>query len=135
MYIFLAVLGLCCCSWAFSSCGERELLFVAVRGLLIAVASLVAEHGLQVPGLQQLQHVGSVVAAPGLQGLRASVVVACGLQSVGLVVVAHGLRCSAVSGIFLDQGLNCVPCIGRQILNHCTTREVQDVVSSLQSSW
>ena len=31
---------------AFSSCGERGLLFVAVRGLLIAVASLVAEHGL-----------------------------------------------------------------------------------------
>ena len=26
--------------------GKRELLFVAVRGLLIAVASLVAEHGL-----------------------------------------------------------------------------------------
>ena len=31
---------------AFSSCGERGLLFVAVRGLLIAVASLVVEHGL-----------------------------------------------------------------------------------------
>ena len=30
----------------FSSCGERGLLFVAVRGLLIAVASLVVEHGL-----------------------------------------------------------------------------------------
>ena len=30
----------------FSSCGERGLLFVAVRGLLTAVASLVAEHGL-----------------------------------------------------------------------------------------
>ena len=29
----------------FSSCGEWELLFVAVHGLLIAVASLVAEHG------------------------------------------------------------------------------------------
>ena len=29
-----------------SSCGKRGLLFVAVRGLLIAVASLVAEHGL-----------------------------------------------------------------------------------------
>ena len=29
-----------------SSCGERGLLFVAVSGLLIAVASLVAEHGL-----------------------------------------------------------------------------------------
>ena len=31
---------------AFSSCGERGLLFFAVRGLLIAAASLVAEHGL-----------------------------------------------------------------------------------------
>ena len=28
------------------SCGERGLLFVAVHGLLIAVASPVAEHGL-----------------------------------------------------------------------------------------
>ena len=45
-YLFLAALGLCCCARAFSSCGERELLFVAVRGLFIAVASLVAEHGL-----------------------------------------------------------------------------------------
>ena len=47
--LFMAVLGLRCCPWAFrlfSSCGERGLLFVAVRGLLIAVASLVAEHGL-----------------------------------------------------------------------------------------
>ena len=43
---FLAVLGLHCCTWAFSSCGEQGLLFVAVCGLLIAVASLVAEHGL-----------------------------------------------------------------------------------------
>ena len=31
---------------AFSSCGERGLLFVVVRGLLIAVASLVVKHGL-----------------------------------------------------------------------------------------
>ena len=31
---------------AFSSCGERGLLFVAVRRLLIAVAFLVAEHEL-----------------------------------------------------------------------------------------
>ena len=29
-----------------SSCGEQGLLFVVVRGLLIVVASLVAEHGL-----------------------------------------------------------------------------------------
>ena len=39
IYLFLAVLGLCCCAQAFSSCGERGLLFVVVRGLLIAVAS------------------------------------------------------------------------------------------------
>ena len=46
IYLFMAALGLCCCAWTFSSCGERGLLFVAVRGLLIAVASLVAEHRL-----------------------------------------------------------------------------------------
>ena len=44
--LFLAALGLRCCTRAFSSCSERGLLFVAVCGLLIAVASLVAEHGL-----------------------------------------------------------------------------------------
>ena len=43
---FLAELGLRCCARAFSSCSEQELPFVAVHGLLIAVASLVAEHGL-----------------------------------------------------------------------------------------
>ena len=46
IYLFMAALGLRCCAWAFSSCDERELLFVTVHGLLIAVASLVAEHGL-----------------------------------------------------------------------------------------
>ena len=46
IYLFLAALGLHCCVRAFSSCGEQGLLFVVVRGLLIAVASLVAEHRL-----------------------------------------------------------------------------------------
>ena len=45
-YLFLAALGLRCCTRAFSSCSERELLFVAVHSLLIAVTSLVVEHGL-----------------------------------------------------------------------------------------
>ena len=44
--LFLAALGLRCCAQAFSSCSEQGLLFVAVRGLLIMVASLVAEHQL-----------------------------------------------------------------------------------------
>ena len=45
-FFFLAALGLRCCVWAFSSCSEQGLLCVKVCRLLIAVASLVAEHGL-----------------------------------------------------------------------------------------
>ena len=44
-FFFLATLGLRCCAQAFSSCSERGLLFVLVRGL-IAVVSLAAEHRL-----------------------------------------------------------------------------------------
>ena len=44
--LFLAAFGLCCCPRTFSSYGERGLIFVALNGLLIAVASLVAEHRL-----------------------------------------------------------------------------------------
>ena len=44
--LFLAALGLCCCTRAFSSCGEQGLLFIAVHRLLTAVASLVSEHKL-----------------------------------------------------------------------------------------
>ena len=82
-WVFITVLGLCCC-------GEQGLLLVAVRGILIAVASRCGARA-------------SVVAAPG------SVVVACGLWSTGLVVVAHGLSCSTACGIFPDQGLNLCP--------------------------
>ena len=46
LILFLAALGLHCCTWAFSSCCEQGLLFVAVRVLLIVVASLVVEHRL-----------------------------------------------------------------------------------------
>ena len=46
IYLFLAVLGFRFCARAFSSCGEQGLLFIVVRGLLIVVASLVAEHRL-----------------------------------------------------------------------------------------
>ena len=45
--LFLAVLGLRFCARAFSSCGKRGPVFIAVRGPLIIVASLVAEHRLQ----------------------------------------------------------------------------------------
>ena len=52
IFLFLAALGLRCCTQAFSSCGEWGLLLVVVRGLLIAVASLVAEHRLWACRLQ-----------------------------------------------------------------------------------
>ena len=43
----MAVLGLRFCVRAFSSCGKRGPLFIAVRGPLTIAASLVAEHRLQ----------------------------------------------------------------------------------------
>ena len=43
----MAVLGLRFCARAFSSCGKRGPLFIAMRGPLTIAASLVAEHRLQ----------------------------------------------------------------------------------------
>ena len=43
----MAVLGLSFCARAFSSCGKRGPLFIAVRGPLTIAASLVAGHRLQ----------------------------------------------------------------------------------------
>ena len=79
------------------------LIFVVVCRLLIAVASLAVVRGLQACRLQQLQHVGSVV-------------VALGLQSAGSVVVTYGFSCF--------RNPTGVPYIARQILNHWTAREV-----------
>ena len=62
-YLFMVCTGAYCCLRTFSSCAEQELLLVAVCGLLIGVASLVAEHD--------------------LLGRQASVVVASELSSCG----------------------------------------------------
>ena len=106
LFILFIYFWLCWVSVAatFSSCREWGLLFVAVHGLLIAVASLVAEHGLQVHGLQQLWLAGSRAQAQQL-------------WLAGLVAPWH-----VQSSRTRDQTR--VPCLGRQILNHCTTREV-----------
>ena len=69
VFFVLAVLGLCCCARAFSSCGERGLLFIAVRGLLIcggfpccgarglgAWASVIVARGLRSCGSRALEH-------------------------------------------------------------------------------
>ena len=57
-YLFMAVLGLRFCARAFSSCGKRGPLFIAVRGPLTITASLVAEHRLQT---RRLSNCGSWV--------------------------------------------------------------------------
>ena len=41
-----------------------------------------------------------------------------------LVAVVHGLSCPTACEIFLNQGSNPWPCIGRQMLKHWTTKEV-----------
>ena len=66
----MAALGLCCCVWAFSSCGGQGLLFIVVCGLLIVLASLVVEH---------------------LLYEQASVVSAYRLSSCGSRALKHGL--------------------------------------------
>ena len=50
--LLLAALGLRCCARVFSSCGKRGLLFVAVCGLLVAVASLIQSMGSRCAGFR-----------------------------------------------------------------------------------
>ena len=97
IYLFLAALGLRCYTQAFSSCGERGLLFIVVhRRPLITVAYLCR-------GARALGGWASVVVALG------SAVVVRGLWSTGSVVVAHGPSCSVARGILLDEGSNLCP--------------------------
>ena len=56
IFLILAVLGLRFCARAFSSCGERGPLFIAVRRPLTVAASLVAERRLQ---MRRLSNCGS----------------------------------------------------------------------------
>ena len=76
----MAASGLRFCARAFSSCGERGPLLIAVRGPLTVAASLVVEHRLQMCRLSN-----------------------CGSRS------NCGPSCSAACGIFPDQGSNPCP--------------------------
>ena len=77
----MAVLGLCFCARAFSSCGKRGPLLITVRGPLTIAASLVAEHRLQtrrlsscgsraqlLHGMWDLPRPGPEPASPALAG-------------------------------------------------------------------
>ena len=61
----------------FSGCSKQGLLFIVVYGLLIVVASVVAEHRLQAHGLQSLWCAGS--RTPRLQQLQLASFSSCGV--------------------------------------------------------
>ena len=105
IYLFMAVSGLRFCARAFSSCGKWGPLFIAVRGPLTIAASLVAEHRLQ---MRKVSNCGS----------RAQLL--CGMWDLprpGLEPVSP-----ALAGRFSTTASPGKP--GRQIRNHCATREV-----------
>ena len=76
--------------------------FVFVRGLSLVVAS--GDHS-------SLQCAGLSLSRP------------LSLRSTGSAIVAHGPSRSAAVGSSQTRARTRVPCIGRQTLNHCTTRE------------
>ena len=79
-YLFLAVLS--CFDWAFSSRGERRLLFITLASFLVG---------------------------PGLSSAWASVFAARGFWSAGSIVVAPRFSCSEACGVLPDQGSNLGP--------------------------
>ena len=84
-----------CYMRAFPSCGEQEPPFVAVHGLLIMMAALVAEHRSR----------------------------DMGFRSAGSAVVACGLTAPWHVGASWTRDQTRVPCIARWTINHWTTRE------------
>ena len=107
LHLFLALLGLCCCEDYRLPSGWADAGFSLWRLLLLQSA------GSRAQGLQSLCHVASVLVAPGLQST----------DSAWLIIVAHGLSCSALCGIFPDQGWNPCLLLGWQILYHWATKE------------
>ena len=139
MYVS-AVLSLCCCPQAFSSCSKQGPLFVEVHGLLTAVASLAVDYRLQAHRLSAggswAPSAGSAAVRPGLRvvapGLRVRAQQRC---LPGSELWLPGSECglsSCGAGAWLPQGMwvlpwtrdqTCVSCIGRWILPHWSTRE------------
>ena len=105
--------------WIFLA--ARGLSFTVACRLLIVVASLFVEHGLQAQGIQQLRRSGSAVVVHGIWSLDS----AAGL---------HGLSYLTACGIFPDQGSNPGPLHWQANLIHCTTREVLNP-KSLVKAW
>ena len=112
IYLFLAALGLCCCAWAFSSCGEVSGGYSSLHcmGFSLLWLLFVAEQG--------SRHVGFSSCGTWAQQLWLVVSRAQAQQlwCMGLVVLQH-------VGSSQTRARTHAPCIGRWFLNHCATRE------------
>ena len=117
-FILQAVLGLYCYLQGFSSCGEQELLFILVHGLLIAMASLFAEQGLWACRLRwfSMQAQSLQLTGPRMHKFQQ-------LSPVNLIVVAQGLSCPVSRAIFLDQGSNPCPMLSSALASRVLTTE------------
>ena len=110
--LFLVVLGLHCCPQTFSSASHIE--------VKEEPGSSGSKQGLLFIVVYRLLLVVASLAVCRLWGTQAS------------VVMVHGLSCFTAVGSSWSRNWTCGPCIGRQILNHWTTRKSQPPVFSLK---
>ena len=118
-YLFMVMPGLGFCTGSFSNCSEWGLLFFVV-GFLIVVASLVADR-------LWARAQASAVAAPALSS--------CGFRSLGGALSICGAGAYLLHSLWNrpDKDRTCIPCTGRWILIHCTTREVYRILKKINS--
>ena len=81
-----------------------------------------------------LTAVVSLVAEPGFWGCKALAVAAHGLQSMDSAVWYTGLVAPWHVESSQTRDQNCVPCIGKQVLNHWTTREVLNPIFKIYNT-
>ena len=111
----MAVLGLRFCARAFSRCGERGPLFIAMRGPFTIAASLAAEHGLQtrklsdcgswaqlLRGMWDLPGPGLEPVSPALAG-RLSTTAPPGKPQFG--IFEYGIKELLISFVRYDNGI------------------------------
>ena len=111
----MVALGLHCCARAFSSCRERGYSSLRCVGFSLWWLLLLQSTGSRHTGFSSC---GMWAQQWWLVGSRAQ---AQQLQRMGLVAPWH-------MGSSRTRARTRVPCIGRQILNHCATREAPECV-------
>ena len=116
IYLFLAALGLCCCSRAFSEWGAT--LRCGAQASHCGGFSCCGAWGLEC----RLSSCGTWAQQLWLMGSRAQ---AQQLWRTGLVAPWH-------VGSSRTRARTHVPCIGRRILNHCATREAPQALLNSQ---